>query len=64
MRKTNRIIRSMDGPIRVLGLLLQDLRKEIDKTSVDLQEEFPIVETGVEKRWPVTGSLGPGGAER
>lgn len=58
MRRTTMLIRSMDGPIRVLSHLLQDLRIELDKTGRDLQEEFPITETGIkemshaETRWP------------
>jgi hypothetical protein len=38
----------MDGPIRVLTHLTRDLRIELDKTAKDLQEEFPITETGIE----------------
>ncbi len=34
------LIRSMDGPIRVLMHLSQELRRELDKTARDLQEEF------------------------
>jgi len=48
MTKTTRIIRSMDGPIRVLEHLTNDLRVQLDKTARDLQEEFPIIETGIE----------------
>ncbi len=40
----------MDGPIRVLMHLTQDLRTELDKTAQHLQEEFPITETGIERR--------------
>ncbi len=47
MRRTNRIIRSMDGPIRVLGHLMSELRHELDKTAKELQEDFSIFETGV-----------------
>lgn len=44
------LIRSMDGPLRVLTHLTRSLRTELDKTARDLQEEFPITETGVEGR--------------
>jgi hypothetical protein len=37
----------MDGPLRVLKHLTMNLRTELDKTARDLQEEFPITETGV-----------------
>ena len=47
MRRTNRLIRSMDGPIRVMGQILNELRIEIDKTTRDLQEEFSLVDTGL-----------------
>ena len=50
MRKTSMLIRAMDGPIRVLGHLLADLSVELDKMSQELQEEFPITETGLEAR--------------
>lgn len=37
----------MDGPIRVLGHLMSELRHELDKTAKDLQQEFPICDTGL-----------------
>ncbi len=50
MKRTNRLIRSMDGPIRVLGHLMSELRHELDKTARDLQEEMPLTDTGIEGR--------------
>ena len=37
----------MDGPIRVLGQIMNELRIELDKTTRDLQEEFPLVDSGL-----------------
>ena len=50
MKRTSRIIKTMDGPIRVLGHLLQELRIELDKTAVDLQTEFQLYESGIKDR--------------
>ena len=50
MKRTNMLIRSMDGPIRVLGRLMSELRNELDKTAKELQEEMPLTDTGLEGR--------------
>jgi len=51
----------MDGPIRVLGHLMLELRNELDKTATDLQEEFPIMETGI-RQDELIGLAGAAGA--
>jgi len=53
------LIRSMDGPLRVLKHLTMNLRTELDKTARDLQEEFPITETGIEIK-----GISPQGTQR